>query len=132
MKRKSLGTNARLKVTVLEVSGQRIVPSVTHVFTNKQELYVFFQAYLPAGVDGSKTQAGLAFYRHGEYVSETPLVEPAAADAKAQTASFRIGLPLDKLPPGSYTVQAVVIQDGGEQAGFARSYFAVQPAPAAR
>ncbi len=132
VKRKSLGTNARLKVTVLEVSGERIVPSVTHVFTNKQELYVFFQAYLPAGVDGSKTQAGLAFYRNGEYVSETPLVEPAQVDAKTQTASFRIGLPLDKLPPGSYTLQAVVIQDGGEQAGFARSYFAVRPAPTAR
>jgi VWFA-related protein len=132
VKRKSLGTDPRLKVTVLEVSGERIVPSVTHVFTNKQELYVFFQAYLPVGVDGSKTQAGLAFYRNGEYVSETPLVEPAAVDAKARTASFRIGLPLDKLPPGSYTVQAVVVQDGGEQAGFARSYFAVRPAPTAR
>lgn len=132
VKRKSLGPDARLKITPLEVSGERIVPSVTHVFTNKQELYVFFQAYLPAKMDGAKTRAGLVFYRNGEYASETPLVEPAEVDAKTQTASFRIGLPLDTLPPGNYAVQAVVVEDGGEQAAFARNYFAVRPAPTAR
>ena len=110
------------------VNGERIIPSVTRVFTNNQELYVFFQAYLPANVDGSKTQAGLVFYRNGQIASETPLVEPADVNAKTRTASFRVNLPLDKLPVGSYTIQAVVVQDDDEQAAFGRNYFALRPA----
>jgi len=45
----------------------------------------------------------------------------------------RISVLLDKLAPGRYTVQAVVIEAGQERATFGRSYFALRlpPAPAA-
>ena len=100
---------------------------MTHVFTTKQELYVFFQAYVPENTDGAKLRAGLVFFCNGQKVNETPLVEPAEVDAKNRTASFRINLPFGKFVPGGYTVQAVVVEDGGDLAAFARNNFALMP-----
>ena len=133
VEKKALGADAKLKASPLEMGGERIIPSVTRVFTPQQKLYVFFQAYLPAKSDGSRVRAGLVFFRNGERVNATPLVEPAEVDMKTQTAGFRISLPLDKLPAGRYTLQAVAIEAGGDQAAFARNYFAIRqlPAPAA-
>jgi VWFA-related protein len=125
--KKTLGEEAKLKSSPLEFSGQRIVPSVTHVFTTQQQLYVFFQAYVPENTDSRKMRAGLIFLRDGRKVSETPLVEPAEIDAKNRTTSFRIDLPFEKFLPGGYTVQAVVVEDGGDLAAFARNNFALLP-----
>src|SRR5207248_3959085 len=57
--KKTLGREVKLKSSPLEFSGQRIVPSVRHVFTTRQQLYVFFQAYLPEKTRGSNMRAGL-------------------------------------------------------------------------
>jgi VWFA-related protein len=128
--KKTLGREAKLKWSPLEFSGERIVPSVTRVFDTRQRLYVFFQAYLPENANGLNMRAGLVFFHGGRRGNETPLVEPAAVDEKARTASFRINLPLEKLTPGYYTVQAVVVQDGGDLAAFARSHFELRlPSP---
>ena len=129
--KRAFAADAKLKVSPLEVAGERIVPSVTRVFTTQQKLYVFFQAYLPPGSDGSRLRAGLAFFRSGALSNQGPLVEPAEVDAKTRTAAFRISLPLEKLSPGRYTVQAVAVEAGGEQAAFARAYFALRQSAAA-
>ena len=44
---KGFAPDAKLKESPLDVAGERIIPSVTRVFTNQQMLYVFFQAYVP-------------------------------------------------------------------------------------
>ena len=124
--KKTLGREMKLADSPLEFSGERIVPSVTRVFTTHQQLYVFFQAYLPEKIDGSTMRAGLVFFRDGKRCNETPLVEPATVDEKAHNVSFRINLPLQSLMPGGYTVQAVVVEDGGSLAAFARSSFEVR------
>ena len=126
VQKKSLGIDAKMKDSPLDVGGQRIVPSVTRVFTSSQTLYVFFQAYAPAKSDPSTLRAGLVFFVNGRRYDDTPVVEPAEVDAKTHTASFRISLPLDKLPQGRYTVQAVVIEAGGTQSAFGRNYFALR------
>lgn len=130
VEKKALAPDAKLARSPLEVAGERVIPSVTRVFTMQQKLYVVFQAYLPQKTDAGKLRAGLVFFRNGERSSATPLVEPAELDLKTRTAAFRISLPLEKFLPGSYTVQVVAVEAGGEQAAFARSYFALQ-APAA-
>ncbi len=126
VEKKAAGPDARLQRSPLEVAGERIVPNVTRVFTAEQKLYIFFQAYLPPKVDASRLRAGLVFFRGGERLSETPLVEPAEVDAKTRTAYFRISLPLEKFTPGRYTVEAVAVEAGGEYAAFARNYFALR------
>jgi VWFA-related protein len=135
---KTLGLRAKLNSTPLEMDGTKIVPSVTRYFTQPQTLYVFFQAYYPekgsneAAFDANTLRAGLVFFRGGVQINATPLLMPTALDPKTHTASFRISLPLAKLPAGRYTVQAVVIAAGTQQSAFGRSYLALaqaEPAP---
>jgi len=128
VKTQALAEDARLQSSPLDVEGQRIVPSVTRVFTDQQMLYVFFQAYPPAKSDPSGLRAGLVLFRNGARVNQTPMVEPAEIDPKNGTASFRISLPLNGIAPGRYTLQAVAVEAGTQQAAFARNYFALRPA----
>ncbi len=123
------GPNNRLPKNPLEVSGDRMIPSVTHVFTPDQQLYVLFQAYAPPGSDPAKLRAGLVLYRSGVRSSETPFIEPAEIDNATHTVSFRLSMALDKMPAGRYTVQAVAIEPGGGLSAFQRAFFALR-APA--
>ncbi|MGD0962419.1 MAG: VWA domain-containing protein [Candidatus Acidiferrales bacterium] len=130
---KAQGLRAKLAASPLEMEGQRIVPSVTRFFTQQQTLYVFFQAYYPEkpdAFDPASLRAGLIFFRDGIQVNTTPLLAPVATDARTHTASFRISLPLAKLPTGRYSVQAVVIGAGTQQSAFGRAYLALEQPPA--
>jgi VWFA-related protein len=130
VKTKTQGLKAKLAETPLDVNGERIVPSVTRYFTRGQTLYVFFQAYYPSKqkFDANSLRAGLIFFRGGLQVNATPLFAPTDIDARTRTASFRVSLPLSKLPTGRYAVQAVVIGAGTQQAAFSRSYLALAEA----
>ncbi len=129
---KAFAADAKLKESPLDVAGQRIVPSVTRVFTNQQMLYIFFQAYAPEKIDPTRLRAGVEFFRNGAHVNQTPMVAPAQVDDKTHTASFRVSLPLSEVAEGSYTVQAIVVEAGGAGAVFGRNYFALHsPTPAA-
>lgn len=130
VKRSALGPDAKLKTTPLDIPSGRIVPSVARVFTTQQKLIVFFQAYWPTNLDGSKLRAGLVFFRNGEWSSETAVVPPTGLDTKRRIASFSIELALEKFSVGRYAVQAIVVNAGGEQAAFAGNYFALRlPSP---
>ncbi len=129
---KGQGTRAKLSSTPLDMAGEQIVPSVTRFFTQQQTLYVFFQAYYPekaAGFDPGTFRAGLIFFREGVQWNATPMLAPAAVDPATHTASFRISLPLAKLPVGSYAVEAVVIAAGTQQSAFGRAYLALEQPP---
>jgi VWFA-related protein len=130
---KGFAPDAKLKQLPLDVAGERIIPSVTRVFTNQQMLYVFFQAYVPDKIDPNQLRAGLEFFRNGARINQTPMVAPAEVGDKPRTASFRISLPLSAISMGRYTVQAIVVEAGGAEAAFGRNYFALRPplAPAA-
>ncbi|HLW99170.1 MAG TPA: VWA domain-containing protein [Candidatus Acidoferrales bacterium] len=131
VKRSALGPDAKLKTTPLDVSGGRIIPNVTRVFTPQQKLLVYFQAYLPDKLDSSNLRAGLVFYCNGEWVSETPLATATDVDLKTRVASFRVELPLEKFPVGQYEVRAIAVNAAGEQAAFGQNRFALQLAPPA-
>jgi VWFA-related protein len=130
VERKGMVADAKMKQSPLEMAGERVIPSVTRVFTTQQNLYVLFQAYLPAKADPARLRAGLIFFRHGERISETPLVEAAQFDPKTRTASFRLTFPLEKFAPGRYTAQAIAIEAGGSFSAFGRAHFALRVPPA--
>jgi VWFA-related protein len=129
IKTQALAQDAKLKSSPLDVGGERIIPSVTRVFTADQTLYVFFQAYAPQNADANSLRAGLVFFRNGLRLSDTPMVAPTEYDETSRTASFRLSLPLSGLGAGRYTVQAVVVDAGTTYAAFARNYFALRAAP---
>jgi len=127
VERKGMVKDAKMKQSPLEVGGERMIPSVTRVFTTQQNLYVLFQAYVPQKADPAKLRAGLVFFLQGKRVSDTPMVEAAGFDAKTRTAVFRMSLPLEKFTPGRYTAQAIAIEAGGSFSAFGRTYFALRP-----
>ncbi len=129
IKTQALGQDAKLKSSPLDVGGERIIPSVTRVFTGDQTMYVFFQAYAPPKADPNSLRAGLVFFRNGQRLSDTPMIAATEYDAASRTASFRLSLPLAALAAGRYTVQAVVVDAGTSYAAFARNYFALRPSP---
>lgn len=129
VKTQALGRDAKMRSSPLDVGGERIIPSVTRVFTGEQTLYVFFQAYAPQKADANSLRAGLVFFRNGQRLSDTPMVAPTEYDEKSRSASFRLSLPLSELVAGRYTVQAVVVDAGTSYAAFARNYFALRPTP---
>jgi VWFA-related protein len=128
IKTQALAKDAKLKSSPLDVGGQRIIPSVTRVFTGEQTLYVFFQAYAPQKADANALRAGIVFFRNGQRLSDTPMVAPTEYDENSRTASFRLSLPLSELAAGRYTVLAIVVDAGTAYAAFARNYFALRPA----
>ena len=136
-KRRARGFTRNWQPRRSKLRGEKIVPSVTRFFNQQQTLYVFFQAYYPEkpeknqAFDPSTLRAGLIFFRGGMQVNMTPLIEPTQIDEKTHTASFRISLPLAKLPSGRYTVQAVVIAAGTQQSAFGRAYLALEQPPQA-
>jgi VWFA-related protein len=130
---KSIGDKAKKGTTSpLETNGEQIVPSVTRFFNTGQTLYVFFQAYYPdkgenaGSLSADAIRGGLIFFRNGVQMNQTPIVEPTAFDSATHTATFRISLPLSKLPTGRYTVQAVAIAPGTQQSAFGRAYLALE------
>jgi len=127
IKTQALAKDAKLKSSPLDVGGERIIPSVTRVFTGEQTLFVFFQAYAPQKADANSLRAGLVFFRNGQRLSDTPMVAPTEYDEKSRTASFRLSLPLAGLGAGRYTVQAIAVDAGTAYAAFARNYFALRP-----
>lgn len=123
---RALGIDARFRTSPLDMGGQRIVPSVTRVFTSQQTLYVFFQAYAAPKTDPNNLRAGLVFFHNGQRTNDTPVVEPSEVNPTTRAASFRISLPLDKFVTGGYKVQAVVVEAGGSEAAFAQNFFALR------
>src|SRR5271156_2216830 len=134
---KGQGARAKITSSPLDMEGQRIVPSVTNFFTQGQTLYVFLQAYCPEKAnknepfDPNTLRAGLVFLRNGIQMNATPLIPPAQVDPKTHTVSFRISLPLQKLPTGRYTVQVIAVAPGTQHSAFGRAYLALQQNPAA-
>jgi VWFA-related protein len=134
---KGQGVRAKITSSPLDMEGQRIIPSVTNYFTQGQTLYVFLQAYYPekAGknepFDPNSLRAGLVFLRNRIQMNATPLIGPAQVDPKTHTVSFRISLPLQKLPTGRYTVQVIAVAPGTQHSAFGRAYLALQQNPAA-
>jgi hypothetical protein len=135
VKTKALGDKAKNVASPLEVNGQKIVPSVTRFFNTQQTLYVFFQAYYPErgdnadSLDGNTIRGGLVFFRNGVQVNATPLGTPTEFNADTRTATFRVSLPLARLDTGRYTVQAVAVAAGTQQAAFGRAYMAIEATP---
>ena len=133
---KGQGVRAKITSSPLDMEGQKIIPSVTNYFTQGQTLYVFLQAYYPEKADKNEPfdpnslRAGLVFLRNGIQMNATPLIAPAQVDPKTHTVSFRISLPLQKLPTGRYTVQVIAVAPGTQHSAFGRAYLALQQNPA--
>ena len=100
---------------------EKLIPSVTRVFSRQRPLYVFLQAYQQDGDRPRTVVASVAFYHGQTKALEVPpitVAESAANRLKTKAIAFEI--PVDKLAPGEYECQVTVLDPDGQKAGFWR------------
>ena len=99
--------------------GQKLIPSVTRVFSKSREMYVYLQAYEPAAIAVQPLVAFVSFYRGQTKVFETPPREVAQGmNNRLKTMPVRFDLSLDGLAPGAYNCQVTVLDPTGQKAAF--------------
>jgi hypothetical protein len=113
--------------------GSEIVPSVTHVFSVAQHLFLYYEVYDPGRSNAPATSGSgqakpgihlltnVTFFRGKAKVFESSLVELTELNGHdRKTGVFQLELPLSALKPGFYTCQVNVIDDAAGQFLFPR------------
>ena len=100
--------------------GQKLLPSVTRVFSRGRDLYVLLQAYQART---STVQAPLvafvSFYQDNVKVFETkPVAIVEGMDPRSKAIPIRFAIPLTDLAAGQYDVQVSVLEPTGQKAAF--------------
>lgn len=128
-----------------------LVPSVTHVFTRDQHLYLQYEVYDPAknkkaeekpasGAsaagkserDAVRVLTSIEFLQGGEKVYESkPIVAHQITSPDRKAIVFQMDLPLQSLKPGFYTCQVNVIDDVAGDYAFPRWPILVKAAASA-
>ena len=99
--------------------GEKLVPSVTRVFSRSRDMYVFFQAYQPGVEPQRPVVAFVTLYSGGQKAFETPPLAVAEGAAnRLRTVPLRFRLPLDNLPEGEYRCQVTVLDPNGGKVTF--------------
>jgi VWFA-related protein len=106
----------------LVIDGQKLIPSVTRVFSNSRTLYVFLQAY-ERGVTAIEPLAGfVSFYQGASKVFETPVLAVTdGLDPKSKAVPLWFSVPLRILAPGKYDLQVTVAKPGSNRVAFWRA-----------
>ena len=99
-------------------NGTELIPSVAHVVTAGQPLYLYYEVYDAATAPGAPSGEGIRvvsnvlFFRGQQRVLETSLVEDTAVNVPARKATtFQLEVPTSDLKPGLYTCQVNVVDD---------------------
>jgi VWFA-related protein len=122
--------------------GSEIIPSITHVFSAAQHLFLYYEVYDPAqpavadsakGGDhkpGIRLLTNVAFFQGKTKTYESSLVELTELNARERKAAvFQLDLPLTSLKPGFYTCQVNVIDDAGGHFLFPRLALLIRTEP---
>jgi VWFA-related protein len=105
-------------------NGMEIIPSVTHVFSTSQHLYLYYEVYDPGHASagdgkpkpsddkGIRVLTNIAFFQGKVKAYESPLQEVQEVNARERKATiFQLDVPLAKFKPGFYTCQVNVVDD---------------------
>jgi len=103
--------------------GQKLIPSVTRVFSKTKDMYIYLQAYeRTATTTTQPLVAFVTFYRGQTKAFETPALPVTdGLDAKSKAVPLKFAIALDKLQPGEYDCQVSVIDPTSQKAAFWQS-----------
>jgi VWFA-related protein len=110
--------NAEL-VDPLVLDGQKLIPSVTRVFSKSKDMYIYLQAYERGQTTQQPLVAFVTFYKGQTKAFETPpLAVTEGLNPKSKAVPMRFSVALSKLPPGEYNCQVTVLDPNGNKAAF--------------
>jgi VWFA-related protein len=101
-------------------NGEKLIPSVTRVFSKGRSLYVYLQAYEQASATAQPLMGYVSFYQGQTKVYETQPVEvsPSPKCEGLETAPLNFTVDLSQLPPGKYDCQVTVLDPTGAKGAF--------------
>jgi hypothetical protein len=115
-------------VNPLVFEGQKLMPSVTRVFSKSRDLYVFLQAYERGAAATQPLVAFVTFYRGGVKAFETsPLAVSDGLDPKTKALPLRFSVPLGTVASGRYDCQVTVLDPNDQKVAFWRAPIVVLP-----
>ncbi|WP_263350151.1 VWA domain-containing protein [Acidicapsa acidisoli] len=105
-------------VNPLVQNGQKLIPSVTRVFSRSRDLLVYLQAY--EGAAGAQPLAAYVTFLNAQtkvYESQPILVTPQP-DSRLGMTPLTFSIPLKSLAPGEYDCQVTVLDPSGQKGTF--------------
>jgi hypothetical protein len=112
----------------LVFQGEKIVPSVTRVFSTSRDLYVLLQAYERGATETQPLVAFVTLYKGDVKAFETqPIQVTDGLDARSKAVPLRFSIPLQGIAPGRYDCQVTVLEPGGRKAAFWRAPVVLVP-----
>jgi VWFA-related protein len=115
-------------VNPLVQNGQKLIPSVTRVFRQNQNMYVYLQAYEQGASGKEPLVAFVSLYNAQTKAFETqPMEITRELNSHLQTMPFSFSIPLSQLPPGEYACQVSVLDPTGQKASFWQAQVKVVP-----
>ena len=112
----------------LVLNGQKLMPSVTRVFSRSRDLFVYLQAYQQGVTTVQPLVAFVSFYQGKTKVFETQPMEVSSAMTNSlKTMPLRFSIGLNSLPPGDYDCQVTVLDPTGAKSAFWQAGITVVP-----
>jgi VWFA-related protein len=105
---------------------EKLVPSVTRVFSRSRELYVYLQAY-ERGAETTRPLVAFATFYQGETkVHEAvPVAITEGINPRSKAVPIRLTIPLADLEPGRYDCQITVLDASAQKVSFWRAPIAI-------
>jgi VWFA-related protein len=103
----------------LVTDGQKLIPSVTRVFSKSKDMYVYLQAYEQTAETVRPVVAFVTFYKGQTKAFETaPIQVGTTTNPRLKTLALRFTVPLGSLEPGQYDCQVTVLDPEGQKTAF--------------
>ncbi len=122
-------SDATPAVNPLVRDGHKVVPSVTRVFSQRQDLEVLAEAYQRANAAATRPLVTyVALYSDDRKILETaPLVATDGTDTRSWAVPLRLTMPLTDVPRGRFQCQVTVLDPTGQKVVFWRAPVIVAP-----
>jgi len=106
-------------VNPLVQNGQKLIPSVTRVFSKSRDMYVYLQAYEQGAASVQPLIAFVSFYRAQTKAFETqPIEVTGGLNNRLKTMPLSFSIALSQLAPGKYDCQVTVLDPTGQKGAF--------------
>jgi VWFA-related protein len=109
-------------------NGQKLIPSVTRVFSKSRDMLVYVQAYERNAEVQQPIAAFVTFYKGEQKVFETaPFAVTEGMNPKSKAVPLKLTVPLTELAPGEYICQVTVLEPTGQKAAFWQAVVKIVP-----
>ncbi|MBV9679823.1 MAG: VWA domain-containing protein [Acidobacteriaceae bacterium] len=109
-------------------NGQKLIPSVTRVFSKARPMLVYLQAYEQDAATVQPLAATVTFYHGQNKAFETqPIKVTQAWNNRLKTIPLQFDIALDQLLPGQYNCQLTVLNPIGQKIAFWQAPVVIAP-----